>query len=202
MKDKKQYWEDWNSGVVPNYPHAKVVQYCLRNYPSEVRGRTRVLDLGCGSGVDAAFLAAEGFAVTGVDFSQAGIERTRKRVENAGRSAELLVESVDALSFPDASFDLVICVGVFDPAGLEVARGAVRETARVLRPGGKGLFVFASDVHYRIIGDNVADLHGYSRAEVEELYGQGFTHVWIDRYITTFGGGQMAANDWLVTLEK
>lgn len=202
MTNPSDLWEEWNSWDVPNYPHAKVVQFALRHYPRAARAQMRVLDLGCGSGVHTAFLAAEGFPVTAVDISQSGIDNTRRRLAARKATAELHVSSADALPFLAASFDLVICAAVFDAAGPAVAQGAVREAARVLRSGGRGLFVFASDGDFRILGENEYRLHGYTRTEVDRLFSDGFSAVWIDRYITTFEGGRTEANDWLVTLQK
>ena len=45
----------------------------------------------------------------------------------------------------------------------------------MLRPGGLGIFVFASDCDYRILGDNGLGLHGYQREEVDG---------WADRLTT------------------
>lgn len=194
-------WEEWNSWGVPNYPHAKVVQFCLRRYSREVRSGMRVLDLGCGSGVNTAFLVAEGFRVAGTDISQNGIENTRRRLEARQMSADLHVSSADRIQFDSETFDLVICIGVFDAAGPSVARTSVREVARVLRPGGFALFVFASDRDHRILGENEYRLHGYTAAEVSELFDAGFDSVWIDRYVTTYEGGRTESNDWLVTVK-
>jgi ubiquinone/menaquinone biosynthesis C-methylase UbiE len=59
----------------------------------------------------------------------------RKRAEELGREADLRVGDVQALDFPDESFDTVVCTlglcTIPDP------RKAVAEAHRVLRPGGK-----------------------------------------------------------------
>src|SRR3954469_6979431 len=96
----------------------------------------RVLDVGCGLGEDAAALAglvAPGGAVVGVDGSRAMIEQARGRHGGVeGLSFE--VADAAALPFDDASFDACrvdrVLQHITDPAP------AVREMARVLRPGG------------------------------------------------------------------
>ncbi|MFO0889993.1 MAG: methyltransferase domain-containing protein [Isosphaeraceae bacterium] len=96
----------------------------------------RILDVGCGLGEDAAALAAlvaPGGAVVGVDSSRAMIEAARER---HGGVAGLSFEVAEAASLPfeDASFDACrvdrVLQHVADPAP------AVRDMARVLRPGG------------------------------------------------------------------
>src|SRR5262249_57906301 len=112
------------------------------------------------------------------------------------------VEGADVVGFPDASFDLVICVGVYEAAGPKVAAASVRRVRRVLAEGGKGLFLFAAERDYRVRGDNPYRLHGYAEAEVTRLFGAGFRTVWLDRYITTYQGGQLEENNWLVTVHN
>src|ERR1700756_1562223 len=97
----------------------------------------RVLDIATGTGLSAeAALVAVGPSghVTAADLSPAMVEKARERL---GKAANVLVsvEDAQALSFPDGSFDAVVCnLGLmFFP---EPARG-LSEFRRVLRPGGR-----------------------------------------------------------------
>ena len=195
-------WDEWNEQGGPKYPHEKVVQFCFRTYPPEQRKHIRALDLGCGSGVHTVFLADEGFQVTGVDRSKKGIDNARRKLAERGVSANLRAEGADVLDFPPDSFDLIVCVGVFDCTGYAIAKASVECVRHILSHGGRGLFLFASDRDFRVRGENPLGLHGYTREEVERLFQHGFAKVWIDRYITTYQGGQCEQNDWLVTLER
>jgi hypothetical protein len=114
----------------------------------------------------------------------------------------LRVESADVVSFSPACFDLVLCVGIYDSAGPEVATRSVRRVYDVLAPGGHGFFLFSSDRDDAVKGENPWRFHGYTRAEVEKLFAVGFSGVWIDRYITTYQGGKVEQNEWIVTIEK
>jgi SAM-dependent methyltransferase len=105
--------------------------------------RLRVLDLGCAAGRNAVFLAERGVAVTAVDASQAMVTRTRERLGPL-LGAEAAAQAVqrgpmDRLDWAaDASFDLVVALGIYHNAGSsEEWRRALAETARVLRPGGR-----------------------------------------------------------------
>ncbi len=203
-KSKTSIWNHWNEGGGPKYPHEKVIQFCFRNYPTrEDRLHTNALDWGCGSGVHTMFLCAEGFQVQGTDVAQKGIDNTRRRLESAELSAsiDLRVEGIQALSLHRHSIDLVICVGVVDCAGIDAAREGLRRLREVLRPKAKGLFLFAAEDDFRVNGNNPWSLHGFTRAEVTSTF-QGFRHVWIDSYLTTYRGGLETQHDWLVTLEN
>ncbi len=97
----------------------------------------RVLDVATGTGISAeAALDAvgPGGSVLATDISQEMVEKARKRLSQSPNAA-VAVEDGQALSFPEASFDAVICsLGLmFFP---EPARG-LASFHRVLRPGGR-----------------------------------------------------------------
>jgi SAM-dependent methyltransferase len=100
----------------------------------------RVLDVGCGAGLDllraAVAVGANGRAV-GVDFAPAMMVRARAAVAAAGLAARVHVVVADAVALPfaTAAFDVVASNGAIN---LCVDKPAVlREAARVLRPGGE-----------------------------------------------------------------
>jgi SAM-dependent methyltransferase len=112
---------------------------------------TRVLDVGCGSGEFLAELAALGAVATGVDPAPAMVALARRRGPAVQADAE-------HLPFADRSFDAVTAVNALQFA--EDAGDALREFARVLRPGGRiGLAIWAEgcrndiDVVERAVAD-------------------------------------------------
>ncbi len=96
-----------------------------------VRPGDRVLDACCGTGDLAIAGARAGGRVTGLDFSERMLERARAKAP----AIEWVRGDLLHLPFPDASFDVVtVGFGVRNAADLE---SALRELARVLRPGGR-----------------------------------------------------------------
>ena len=98
-----------------------------------------VLDLGSGAGTDvfcAAVLVGDAGRVTGVDMTDAQLEKAARLRDRDGFARVELVEArIEELPFADASFDAVISNGVINLAPL---KGRVfAEAARVLRPGGR-----------------------------------------------------------------
>ncbi|ROR89969.1 GNAT family N-acetyltransferase [Nocardioides aurantiacus] len=93
----------------------------------------RVADLGCGTGTLSALLAAEGYAVTGVDFAPAMVERALAAGVDA-RTGDAADPPLDA-----ASYDVVLCRHVLwalpDPAT------ALRRWVSLLVPGGRLVLV-------------------------------------------------------------
>ena len=96
-----------------------------------------ILDAGCGTGRNLAFLANYG-EVTGLDYSMVALECCRER-----GATRLVRGSINALPFPDAAFDLVTS---FDVLTAQVVddRVALADFARVLRPGGRLLLRVAA----------------------------------------------------------
>jgi SAM-dependent methyltransferase len=192
-------WEEWNSGGGPKYPHEKVVQFCFRNYPAAVRSQTRALDLACGGGVHTLFLATEGFQVTACDISENGVRNTQAVLHARGLQGDISVCAMQEISYPPQSFDLVLCIAALGAAGVEAARGALDRLAAICRPGAKAFFLFESNDDFHG-GENELDVHGYSRAEVEELFLTRFSNVWIDEHTSTYKNGLLFQKDWLITV--
>ena len=101
------------------------------------RGR-RVVEVGCGAGVDLARFAKGGADATGVDLASSAIDLARANFEQQGLRGDFQVANGEQLPFADASFDLVYAHGVVqytpDPPQL------VNECRRVLKPGGEAVF--------------------------------------------------------------
>ena len=72
--------------------------------------RGRALDLGCGQGVHAVYLAQQGFSVVGIDFVAAAVAAARTRAEQAGVEGDLLECDVVDYEAPSA-FDVVLDSG-------------------------------------------------------------------------------------------
>jgi len=96
----------------------------------------RVLDLGCGDGPLTAALAERGARVVGIDIDRSMLRAaTARPTPRAGQPARFVQGQIEELPFPGVVFDVVVAVTVL--CFLPDPTAAIREAARVLRPGGR-----------------------------------------------------------------
>jgi len=98
----------------------------------------RVLEVGVGTGMNMEFYRPE-LLVTAVDLTPAMLERARKRARTLGLAVDLHLGDVQALEFPDASFDSAAATCVFCSVPDPVL--GLQELRRVVRPGGQVLLL-------------------------------------------------------------
>jgi ubiquinone/menaquinone biosynthesis C-methylase UbiE len=95
----------------------------------------RVLDVGCGQGIDVVRYAQAGADVTGVDLTPRHVELARRHVQALNLSARIVEGDAERLPFADAAFDRVSSNGVLHHTP-DIER-ALREVHRVLVRGGE-----------------------------------------------------------------
>jgi SAM-dependent methyltransferase len=108
-----------------------------------------VLEIGCGPGVITTAMARQDVTVWAIDSLQEMVERTKAMAHRAGLGSRVFAQvgHVDNVPFAEATFDLVVLIGVSE--WLESLPGPLREIHRVLKPGG----------HLIVSADNNWPLH-------------------------------------------
>lgn len=74
----------------------------------------RAIDLGCGEGSNAIYLAKRGFEVTGVDFSSTAIKRATANAKAAGVEVTFVEDDLTNLSYIKGSYDLLVDFGALN----------------------------------------------------------------------------------------
>jgi ubiquinone/menaquinone biosynthesis C-methylase UbiE len=154
FETEAQFWQDLYQGdhqggdvfsVIHRYRYALTLDWIDRlNLPVG----SQVLEAGCGAGYTAVALAQRRFRVDAMDVAPSLLEIAHQRFTEAkvdGRIRATLGD-VHRLPFTDASFDLVVALGVVP--WLHTPGTAIAEMARVLRPGGHVLL--NADNRYRL----------------------------------------------------
>jgi len=158
----------------------------LRKYPFPPA--SRILDIGCGTGKTACYLAAQGHVVSAIDIHERMIEKAVQRSMNEKVSVDFAVGNVNCLPFEDQRFDIVMAESVFNFTN---ARLSLAECFRVLRNGG---FLYAREIM------TSPDLPAQAALELQSFFGleqQMTPEQWLD---TIRGVG--FANGELLELEK
>lgn len=117
----------WDNGVTPPELVALV----------EREPAGRALELGCGTGTNAVYLAEHGWEVVGVDLIERAIEQARAKADAAGVSAQLLLGDatrLDALPVGDG-FSLVFDLSCFCAIPAHRRAGYAAGVTRVTAPG-------------------------------------------------------------------
>jgi SAM-dependent methyltransferase len=103
----------------------------------------RVLELGCGHGRNALYLAGQGCRVDAVDFSAQAIDWARERAQAAGATVHFQRCSIFEATVTEGCYDLVYDAGCFHHLPPHRRQDYVDLVSRALRPGGSyGLVCF------------------------------------------------------------
>ncbi|MGE0451712.1 MAG: class I SAM-dependent methyltransferase [Vicinamibacterales bacterium] len=149
------------------------------------RGK-RVLEIGCGPGVDSVQIATAGAKLTAVDLTPQAVALTRQHLSVRGLEGTVQEANAEQLPFPDGSFDIVYSHGVLHHT--VNTQKAIDEVRRVLAPGGRAIimlyhsrswFWWLSKVSRTPVEHADADapiVRAYSVDEVRQLF-RAFTRV-------------------------
>ncbi len=114
-----------------------------------------VIDLGCGFGRNAIYLAKKGFHVTAIDFVEECLQSLRKTSEknNVANKIRIVNTSISGpLPFEDNSFDLALDIVSSMSLTSKGIKLFEKEVKRVLRPGGFFIvYVLANDDEYMVL---------------------------------------------------
>ena len=167
-----KYWAPWDGVGVRE--DLKTLLASGRADPSR---HPRSIDLGCGSGANVVYLAAQGFDSYGIDFSPVALAKAQERADEAAAACTFVQGDLTAGSIDDleGEFDLLIDFGTLDDLRGHQRRAMADTIDRLSRPGS----VFLEWCFYGPVEDlPLFSLNGPSRlaptlvpGEVEEIFG-------------------------------
>jgi SAM-dependent methyltransferase len=131
--------ERWNEryAAVENLWSARPNRFLVAEVSDLAPGRA--LDLACGEGQNAIWLAERGWDVVGVDFSEVAVAKGRERAARDGVDVELLVEDLLEYEPEPSVFDLVLLLYFHMPP--DELRVVLERGAAALAPGGTLLVI-------------------------------------------------------------
>ncbi|MCL5038019.1 MAG: class I SAM-dependent methyltransferase [Chloroflexi bacterium] len=148
------YAEGEEPGTVPFYDRVRKFRYTdYAPWMHEAIGFDRyngkkLLEIGCGMGIDLMEFAKGGAAVTGIDLTREPLEIAGKGFESHSLKGEFHRMDSEKLEFPDGSFDVVYSFGVLHHT--PNTQKAIDEVHRVLKPGGEAIVMlyYKNSIHY------------------------------------------------------
>ena len=152
VQRNRETWDAWAPGyakkveaswtrALPTWGIFGVPEAELHLFPDDLAGQDAI-ELGCGTAYVSAWMARRGARVVGIDNSAKQLETARSMQQQHGLEFPLLHGNAETVPYPDASFDFAIseygaCLWC-DP------QRWVPEAARLLRPGGRLVFLLNS----------------------------------------------------------
>jgi SAM-dependent methyltransferase len=122
----------------------------------------RVLELGCGNGRNATYLANMGCSVDAIDFSRQALEWARERAQSAGAAVNFHHCPILEAEFTEGSYDLVYDSGCFHHLPPHRRMDYAELVSRALKPRGSyGLVCFRPEA-----GSGYTDLQVYEKASL------------------------------------
>lgn len=201
LKDVEQYWnrhlnctqflarsgtddfeigsEEFFSELEQTFRRFPYKDRLFRNLLRVSSGR-RVLEVGCGLGIELGKLSRLGFEVTGVDLAPRAVDIANQYLESRKLDGKVEVGNAEALKYSDESFDAVYSSGVLHHTP-DISK-AIGEIWRVLKPGGRVLIVLyhrrswfyllyrLSDTHIEFEDKDAPIINAYSETELKSLF--------------------------------
>lgn len=134
-----EVWDAAADGYDDERKADPVYAACLAEVVRDLRPHGRVLDAGCGTGLQTALIGGD-CEIHCVDFSRRSLAVLKRRLPEASTAAA----DIRALPFADESFDAVLCANALQHLNAEGHARAAGELLRVLKRGGR----FAVSVHH------------------------------------------------------
>ena len=162
----KQGQSPWDTGS----PCAEMV----KALESGVVTPGHALDLGCGTGTNAIYLAQKGFEVTGVDVSQVAVEKAREKADKAGATILFMLAELPNLFLPGKVFDFVFDRGCFHSLKNDDRPKFAEMLAKLTKEGSLFLLLTGNAKEPREQGPPTM-----TEEEIRETFSRFFDLVWL-----------------------
>jgi SAM-dependent methyltransferase len=156
-----------------------------------------VLDVGCGTGENALYLASLGLTVTGVDAAPTAIAQAEAKAAARAGSARFLVADALELETLGHPFDTVIDCGLFHTFTDDDRERFARSLHRAVRPGGRYVLLCFSDQQAGDLGPRRV-----SQSEIRATFAAGWRieSIVAERFLARLPGA--GASAWLALLAR
>ena len=170
-KQIESQWEsDYSKADMPNMPWEafKPPSRLVRLIGSGKIGIGKAIDLGCGLGTNAIYLAKMGFEATALDISETALKYASERASKENVKIDFIKGFAHKLDFPEKTFTLVFDRGCFHHVPEELRDDYLSEIHRVLADKGS--------YYLECFSSNCAFDFGcrFSKADIKKIFGEKF----------------------------
>ena len=157
-----------------------------------------VLDVGCGTGENALYLASRGHEAWGIDYEEIAIERARKKSQDRGIAVEFITMSALEMETLGRTFDTVIDSGLYHSFSDEEKPTFVTSLASILKPGGRYFVLCFSELETREGGPKRV-----TQDEIRQMFSDGWRVDSIEatHFAANLPGGEQRCA-WLASLTR
>lgn len=220
-KFDNEYYSKFYEKKIPRikFPDERVIAYFFRQFKQ--RKGLKCLDLGCGTGRHAIFLAREGCRVYAIDISKKAIALASNWAKNEGLENNISFQTGNAINLPyqNEYFDFVLESSALEHNTTQDIVLILKDIHRVLKKGGKLLstvpgrdnYLYGSG-HYIEPGAFTANVeiykgsgltHFFTREEIYDIFSQsGFRKFEINFNLTTLDSCTKKVFYWYIETEK
>jgi SAM-dependent methyltransferase len=139
------------------------------------------LDMGCGFGRNAIFMAKKGYDVWAFDLSEHSTKMTKEKAEEQNvKLKEIKVADMLSLPYEDESFDCILAFNVISHTDKKGFNKILSEIKRVLRPGGEVYFTVGSKESFWFNNPKCIPIDDCTKIRVEDGPENGIPHFYID----------------------
>lgn len=131
--DPRQFWNERYAD--PGYIFGTAPNRFLETEAGRLPPSARVLDVACGEGRNAVWLAERGHDVVGLDISPLALEKARRLAAERGANVRFEEADLRTRALGEAEFDAIVCIFI-QFAAPEVRARLFEGFARALKPGG------------------------------------------------------------------
>ena len=142
---------------------------------------SELLDVGCGLGRNAIFMAKQGFNVSTFDLSEHSVETTKQKAKEQNVNLKsICVADMLNMPYPDNSFDCLLAINVISHTDKIGFDKILSEIKRVLRPNGEAYFTVGSKESYWFTNPACIPVDDYTKIRVEDGPENGIPHFYIN----------------------
>lgn len=157
----------------------------LEDYASILPAGRKALDIACGAGRHAAWLAEQGWNVTACDISLEALRRAQALASERGVRLALYCQDLESLSLPSKHFDLIVCFFYLQRELFSVLKAA-------LRPGGLIVYKTYTTDQRRFPGGPTHPLHLLRPQELLDAF-RHFRVLYYEETVKDRGVAQLIA---------